>query len=89
MSAHFSQYLYTADPQYLQFFNNRHVLSCDGSLNHWAVEGDGPLEICVRTSGSEGEKVTANVIIVDGTATGMYVLTICLTGVLSLQSLFM
>ena len=76
MSVLFFLYLDTADPQYLQFFNNRHVLSCDGSLNHVAVEGDDPLEICVRTSGSEGEKVTANVIIVDGTATGMYVLTL-------------
>ena len=40
------------------------------------VEGDDPLEICVRTSGSEAETVEANVIIVDGTATGMYLLAI-------------
>ena len=36
------------------------------------VEGDDPLEICVRISGSEGERINANVIIADGTATGMY-----------------
>ena len=39
-----------------------------------AVEGDDPLEICVRISGSEGETVVANVITWGGTATGTYVL---------------
>ena len=37
-----------------------------------AVEGDDPVEICVRISGSEGETVKANVIIVDETTTGTY-----------------
>ena len=54
--------------------NNEHGLACDGSLNHEVVEGDDPLEICVRISGSEGERVEVNVITIDGTATGTYVL---------------
>ena len=52
------------------------TFSCDGSLNRVTMEGDDPLEICVRISGSEGETAEANMIIVDGTATGMHVLTI-------------
>ena len=47
-------------------------MSCDGRLNHVAVEGDDPLEICVHISGSEGETVIANVNTEDGTATGAY-----------------
>ena len=50
------------------------ALSCDGSLDYVAVEGDDPLEICVRISGSEGETVVANVITLNGTATGTYAL---------------
>ena len=72
--------LHTADTTFLQFQNNRapslFSFQCDGSLGRVTVEGDDPLEICVRISGSEGETVEANVIIVDGTATGMYVLAI-------------
>jgi len=41
------------------------------------VEGDDFLEICVRSVGSEGDMIEANVIVVDGTATGTYVLTVC------------
>ena len=41
------------------------------------MEGDDPLEICVRSSGSEGDMIEANVIIMDGTATGTYALTVC------------
>ena len=35
------------------------------------VEGDDPLEICVRITGSEGETVIVNVDTEDGTATGI------------------
>jgi len=66
------------DTLYLQLQDNRDSpFSCDGSLNHYAAEGDDPLEICVRSSGSEGDMIEANVIMVDETATGTYVLTVC------------
>jgi len=84
--------LCTADLPYLQLQNSRVAISsCDGSLSDVAVEGDDPLEICVRSWGSEGETVKANVIIVDGTTTGTYVLTIIMCSsrldALSLESL--
>ena len=65
-------FLFTADT-YLQL-RRYNTPSCDGSLSHVIVEGDDPLEICVRISGSEGERVKANVIILDGTATGTYMI---------------
>ena len=49
------------------------VMTCDGSLDFKAVEGDDPLEICIRISGSEGEEVIANVITEDETATGIHI----------------
>lgn len=68
-------YLYTAEPLYLQLLNSRrYPFPCDCTLSNSVVEGDDPLEICVRISGSEGETVEVNVIIVDGTATGIYVI---------------
>jgi len=48
-------------------------MTCDGSLDYEAVEGDDPLEICIRISGSEGEEVIANVITEDETATGIHI----------------
>ena len=79
-------------PYSLLLLNNVYGLVCDGSLNHEVVEGDDPLEICVRISGSEGERVEVNVITVDGTATGTYVLKsiyIEVKCVLCLQSVIM
>ena len=71
-------FLCTADTLYLRLQSNGgNPLSCDGSLSHLALEGDDPLEICVRSLGSEGDMIEANVIIVDQTATGTYVLTVC------------
>jgi len=65
------------DTLYLRLQNNGdYPFSCDGRLSHLAVEGDDPLEICVRSSGSEENMVEANVIMVDQTATGTYILTV-------------
>ena len=68
-------FLCIADTLYLRLQSNTdYPFSCDGSLSHLAVEGDDPLEICVRSLGSEGDRIEANMIVMDQTATGTYVL---------------
>ena len=70
-------FLCIADTPYLRLHSNgNYLFSCDGWLSHLTVEGDDPQEICVRSSGSEGDRIEANVIMVDQTATGTYILTV-------------